>query len=193
MHRFILRVTDGAQIVGHIDHNGLNNCKGNLRICSMMENIWNQQKPRDNTSGYKGVSYNAGKWIVRIMKNYVSYYLGAYDDIENAAMAYDIGAMYLHGKYRATNFDKTTYKDMDIEKEYLFRIYTPTCKYRGVVKQKEGKYIVHVCVHRKVKHVGIYSTPEEAALAYDKKAFELLGEKAKLNFPERIEEYRGLQ
>jgi len=80
---------------------------------------------------------------------------------------------------------------MEVKNEYSNRLYIPTSHYRGVVQRKTN-WETTVCVGRKTNYIGRFSTELEAALAYDKKAYELLGDKAKLNFPERIDEYKGV-
>lgn len=57
--------------------------------------------------------------------------------------------------------------------------------YVGVVTQKRAGYLVYraqIKVSPKMLHIGCFETPEEAARAYDKKAKELFGEFARLNF-----------
>jgi hypothetical protein len=52
--------------------------------------------------------------------------------------------------------------------------------YTGVSKDG-SKYRAVIALNRKHIHLGMYETPEEAALAYNKKSVELFGEKAKIN------------
>jgi hypothetical protein len=52
--------------------------------------------------------------------------------------------------------------------------------YTGVSKDG-NKYRAVIAVNRKHIHLGMFDTPEEAALAYNKKSVELFGEKAKIN------------
>lgn len=63
MHREIMRAPKGL-ICDHIDHNGLHNRKGNLRLCTNAQNSYNQQPCANGTSKYKGVSRHkcSGKW-----------------------------------------------------------------------------------------------------------------------------------
>ena len=60
-----------------------------------------------------------------------------------------------------------------------------TTGYKGVTK-RHGKFRSHIRHNRVLIHIGVFDTPEEAAKAYDKKAREMFGEYAWLNFPDRI-------
>lgn len=67
MHKQIMNTPPGM-VVDHINHDGLNNLKSNLRICTHAENIRNSRTRKDNTSGAKGVcwSKHEKKWRVEI-------------------------------------------------------------------------------------------------------------------------------
>ena len=93
-------------MVDHQDHNGLNNQRSNLRICSNSENLCNRPKPCHNTSGYKGVIINHKRNAIygRIRKNGIEYHLGTFQTVEEAARAYDVKALELHGEFAYLNF-----------------------------------------------------------------------------------------
>ena len=61
MHREVIQTPEGL-FTDHINHNGLDNRRKNLRICTHQNNIRNQKIHIDNTSGYKGVRKNKYKW-----------------------------------------------------------------------------------------------------------------------------------
>jgi hypothetical protein len=106
MHRMIMNPPAG-KFVDHIDRNGLNNRRCNLRICTFAENIHNT-KGRGKTSRYKGVSLTKKekKWISSIRYNDKFYYLGYFDDEIEAAKAYDKMAKKLFGEFAYLNFPK---------------------------------------------------------------------------------------
>ncbi len=54
---------------------------------------------------------------------------------------------------------------------------------RGLSLHRSGKFRAQIRVNGQQKHLGHYSSPEEAARAYDKAATEHFGEFAVLNFP----------
>ncbi len=57
MHREIMRAPKGL-VCDHINHNGLDNRKRNLRLCTNAQNCYNQRASATGTSKYKGVSWH---------------------------------------------------------------------------------------------------------------------------------------
>jgi hypothetical protein len=105
MHREILKTKD--EMSGdHINHNKLDNRRINLRNCTHSENMRNQIKRINNSSGYKGVHFSksTNKWMARITIKYFRKYLGLFSTPEAAARAYDSESSRLHGKYANPNF-----------------------------------------------------------------------------------------
>lgn len=107
MHRVILGLKRGDPDVDHIDRDGLNNVRGNLRLCSNSLNQANRRQQTINTSSrYRGVTWHkqARKWQAQIEINKRKSYLGVFDSEEDAAHAYDCAALDAFGEFSHTNF-----------------------------------------------------------------------------------------
>lgn len=105
MHRIILNAPDGLQ-VDHINGDGLDNRRSNLRLATSCQNNQNRRSILvGTTSKFKGVSWHPhGRWQARIRSGIKTYYLGSYDNEEAAARAYDVKARELFGEFARTNF-----------------------------------------------------------------------------------------
>lgn len=105
MHRLIMGARLGFQI-DHIDGDGLNNRKANLRFATSSQNNQNRRPIRRAQSGYKGVYWNnnQGKWYTQICINRKKIHLGYFSNKEEAARSYDESARRYFGKYARTNF-----------------------------------------------------------------------------------------
>lgn len=105
LHRFIMNVAPGVEI-DHINGDKLDNRRKNLRICSRSQNMANKSKRSDNSTGYKGAYWSKfhKKFMARIgvCRRYI--HLGYFEDVEDAARAYDAAAKKHHGKFAKLNF-----------------------------------------------------------------------------------------
>lgn len=106
LSRFIMNATNRNLDVDHKNHNRLDNRKENLRICTRSQNSANTRIRSNNTSGYKGVSWNttAKKWVANIWSHNKCIYLGYFKEKEEAAMIYDKAAIKYHGEFACLNF-----------------------------------------------------------------------------------------
>lgn len=89
MHRLIMGDPKG-KVVDHINRDGLDNRRENLRIVTQSINAHNAGKMKSGTSKFKGVHFESGrgKWKSTIMVNREVIFLGRFDDEESAALAY---------------------------------------------------------------------------------------------------------
>lgn len=174
MHRMIYELKYNislkrTQEIDHIDGNGINNQLSNLRIANRSENMANMEHHIKSTSQYKGV-YNRGKykhpWQSKLMKDGKNVYLGYFDTEIEAAIQYDLGAIYYFGKYAKLNFP-------DRRQEYLEKLnsgFNPvhiprktTSKYRGVsFDSYSGKWRARLKVDGKDISLGLFATEQEA-------------------------------
>ncbi len=96
----------------HIDGDGLNNTRSNLRLATSRQNSCNRGANKNSASGFKGVTWYKPrrKWRARIGLDGRKLHLGLFTNAEDAAMAYDAAARELHGEFARTNYphEKTT-------------------------------------------------------------------------------------
>jgi len=100
MHR-IINNTPKNKVTDHINRNKLDNRKINLRSATKRLNAYNVPKLKNNTSGYKGVSFHkaTNKWQSRILYKGKSIYLGIYNTPREAYEVYKIKAKELQGEF----------------------------------------------------------------------------------------------
>lgn len=91
----------------HKNHDTLDNQRDNLRIADRFRNAHNRRISRNNTSGYKGVSPQNGRWRAVIYLHSKRKSLGMFDDPIDAAKAYDAAARELFGEFAYLNFPET--------------------------------------------------------------------------------------
>lgn len=104
MHVLMLGKTPGL-VSDHIDFDGLNNQRSNLRQITQQQNTFHQRLRKDNRSGFRGVFLNEhGKWVAFINNNGKTLYLGQFPTPEKAALARDDAAMELRGEWAELNF-----------------------------------------------------------------------------------------
>jgi len=109
MHRIIMRCKHEERI-DHINGDVTDNRVCNLRICNHQENAQNRKIGKNNTSGYKGVSWCKKQkgWRARLYPKSGSVFAGIYNDKVSAAKAYDAAAKKLFGKFAKLNFPEET-------------------------------------------------------------------------------------
>jgi len=189
IHRLIVDVPQGL-VVDHKNHNGLDNRKSNLRVCTPAENARNRRLAKKTASGYKGVRRNGSDncWQARIRIGKKLRNIGCFATAEEAALAYDAKALELFGEYAHLNFpDEPSQEVLDLISEDREK-YEAQKKQRWGYRKGQFRGITKHAGKWRSKHrgeeLGRYDTPEEAARAYDERVIELYGEYAYLNFPE---------
>ncbi len=97
-------ITDGMEI-DHIDGNGLNNRIENLRLATHTQNARNRRSSGNNTSGFKGVSWQKSdrKWVAKIGFEGRRLYLGCFDTPQEAHAAYMAASLQYHAEFSTSS------------------------------------------------------------------------------------------
>jgi hypothetical protein len=116
MHRLILGLTDPKILGEHRDHNGLNNQRDNLRVCTQQQNVCNKRSQKGSSSKYLGVcrvKYPQKRkngevkvyeyWMALIRIKGKQTILGRFKDEKEAALAYNKAAIIHHGEFANPN------------------------------------------------------------------------------------------
>lgn len=101
MHREIMKCDD-QQIIDHINGNGLDNRRSNLRIVANFKNIINSKIPISNTSGYKNIRFRKDRkvWSVEFTVNNKRMYRKTFKTFDEASTMRDIVRCNLHSVYK---------------------------------------------------------------------------------------------
>lgn len=147
MHRQVMNIINDSELqVDHINHNGLDNRKENLRLCTEIQNKANYRNrihPVSNCN-YKGVSKDRkGQYRSYIMQNYRQICLGTYKTAEEAATAHDIKALELHGEFAYLNFPEKDYVNIIPPTRLDKKL--PSTGHRNIsYSNKDKRYIVKI-------------------------------------------------
>jgi hypothetical protein len=106
-HRVLLGLSHGDPVrVDHINGNGLDNRRSNLRLCTTQQNAGNVHRPAKGRSRFRGVYWvtKAAKWEASIRNKNHRKYIGRFATEEEAARAYDAAAKRILGEFATLNF-----------------------------------------------------------------------------------------
>jgi hypothetical protein len=108
MHRLVAErngLPIGGKQIDHVDGNGLNNCRRNLRVATASQNKANLRHRRDSTSGFKGVSWNRQKRRFQAFIKVAGHqhHLKYCDDPRDAARVYNEAALKHFGEFACLN------------------------------------------------------------------------------------------
>lgn len=106
MHRLILKPAPGLN-VDHVNGDGLDNRRENIRVCTQSQNLANRKQTPCRKAGaalYKGVTQRGTGWAAEGVHAKQRYRLGVYETPEDAAYAYDNWTRATNGEFARPNF-----------------------------------------------------------------------------------------
>jgi hypothetical protein len=106
-----------GMLLDHICHNPKCVNPHHLRLATPSENQWNSIKPKNNTSGLKGVSWYTPrqKWRATLCVSGKKIYLGLFSTSEAAHTAYCIAVRKYHGEFANLGHDAQVNKEASSE------------------------------------------------------------------------------
>lgn len=104
MHRLILNPEKNMD-VDHINHNGWDNTRSNIRVCTKSQNCMNRNSHKFSSSVYKGVIWHKrnNKWVARIRIDGKLIHIGSFSTEQEAAIEYNKKAIEMFGEYAKLN------------------------------------------------------------------------------------------
>lgn len=173
LHRLLMGLTKGdRRQVDHINHNGLDNRRANLRVVTASQNCINRRNSRTSEVSYKGVT-RIGRSYKSAIKtpSGVTERLGTYWTSEDAARAYDKAARRIYGHYALLNLPDLIDGPHPIPKR-------PYVRRRGsenanIYQNKSGRWAARVQVNNRRHSCGSFASKSEAVEAARRKRIEL--------------------
>jgi hypothetical protein len=199
LQRFILGDPKGWDVCFRTD-NPLDCRRNNLCVATRQEVAQKQRISRKNRSGFKGVSWDAqtNRWRADIGTDGKTRNLGRFNDLIDAALAYDEAARALFGEYARLNFaDKGEQSALRVmpsstgveshpkkPRRQFILSRANTSGYKGVAwDNHKCLWQANISISGKQRNLGRFNDPIKAANAYDEAARESFGKHASFNFP----------
>lgn len=98
MHRVLMNTPKGM-LTDHVDGNGLNNQKSNLRVCTPSQNECNKALQKNNTTGFKGVHKYKNRYLAQIHFGGKRLHLGSFVKPEDAYKVYCEASKIYHKEF----------------------------------------------------------------------------------------------
>lgn len=188
MHRLIMGAKLGQQI-DHINHNGLDNTRANLRFAGKYGNSRNKRKLHGQTSVFKGVHRNGKYWRASIRVRGKLINIGTFSKEALAAAAYNHFARVYFQEFACLNPTPEKLEPCAIalvtNPKRLHRAHSAKwgSRFVGVLRQasKSTPWIAKITTNKKCITLGAFTTEEAAAKAYNDAARKYHGARAKQN------------
>lgn len=180
LHRFILELPSrraSGLVVDHINHDILDNRRENLRAVPTVLNLVNSGANKTAVySLFKGVTYDLKRrrWVAQIGIDGKHRHIGRFPTEQQAALAYNLAAFDAWGEHAQLN---EIDPDVALPAKRL-----PTSSYRGVCWiTRHRRFRASIRIDGKIRHLGEFVSEQEAALAYNRAALALRGDRAQMN------------
>lgn len=172
MHRIVMGAKSD-QFVDHIDGNGLNNSRENLRFATTSQNNMNQCKRSDNTSGHKGISWcpDREKYQVYINIDRKRKSLGRYKTLEEAIYVRDRAVKAHYGEFARENSSLPQNAEIEPQRAVprtLRRTGSNNSSGKTGVTKHGDKWKATITIDGRVKQIGIFAELENAVAAREK-------------------------
>lgn len=191
LNRFILNLENEQKVI-HKDGDELNFEKKNLVVVNQAIVTRKRRGNKNSSSNYKGVSWHSqtSKWKAQINVSGTVKHLGLFESESEAALTYNEAAIEYFGEYAYQNEigKDNSSKNFEVANVSQKRK-NNKLGYKGI-SLRNDKYQARVWNGEKFIYAGISKDIKEAARMHDRKAYEIHGDKAVLNFPELINEYK---
>ena len=171
LHQIVCPTTDKNVEPDHYDRNKSNNRRNNLILKSHRENSINSGLQTNNTSGIIGVTYckSEKKWRATINFDIdKTRIVGRFKSKEKAIVC---RLVYEYEEYKENAPQRDLFEQYgineDFVKNYLIKNKQRANNKTGITgvhnNKKDGKWYAYISIDKKIKHLGIYNTKEEAA------------------------------
>ena len=172
MHRMVMGAQAGEEI-DHIDRNGLNNSRENLRFVTSSQNNMNQKVRNDNTSGHKGISWcpDREKYQVYINIDRKRKSLGRYKTLEEAIYVRDRAVKSHYGEYARENSSLPQNAEIEPQRAIprtLRRTGSNNSSGKTGVTKHKGRWLVTITIDGNPKRIGLFTELENAIAAREK-------------------------
>lgn len=185
MHRLILAAPGGLE-VDHINGDGLDNTRNNLRLCTREQNAANLAGIIRSRGKIGVCEMRSGRWRGAIQVDGHSISLGTFATMIDAQQAYNEAAVKYRGAFAALNPVALGAPHRTIAKRD-----GKSSQFVGVSwSKKRAMWRAEIRVKGKIIYLGVFNSEEEAAQVRDAKAVDVYGIYAKLNiYPDNQGEY----
>ena len=137
----------------------------------------------DNTTGFRGVYKRGNRFEAKITIGGKQQNIGRFGTAKEAAEAYDQAALQAKFPRSQLNFSDTPKEEVSRIKKRRIGNYKNKTGFNGVSKFRK-KFQAQIRIDGKKKHLGLFTNPGDAAMAYDKAIRVNNLPLTKLNFPD---------